>query len=138
MNKILLALTILSASAGGFFIARQSTAQRQQEAKAIREAWLVQTQLVAVAQSDRAELIERVRELKQALRQPQPVENGLWSALQTNGAGQVAPELRESVLEELGFNWQSSEEFIVISKQTLREIYMKDPTRIEAVRSEIN
>src|SRR6266550_3708236 len=117
MNKFLLALTILGASAGGFLTARQSTIQLQHEAKATREAWLAQTQLVAVAQSDQAGLTERVRELKQALTQPQAAGgNALWSALQTNPA-QLPPELRERLLEELGFNWRSSEDFIVVSKE---------------------
>ena len=109
MNKILLALTILGAGAGGFLTTRQATTQLQHEANATREAWLAQTQLVAVAQSDQAGLIEHVRELKQALAQPPAVaESALWSALQTNRAGHLTPELRERLLEELGFNWQSS------------------------------
>jgi len=125
MNKILLASTLLSAGAGGFLTAHQSTTQLQHEAQAIREAWLAQTQLVAIAQSDQAGLMEHVRELKQALTQPLAVEeNALWSALQTNRGGQLTPELRERLLEELGFTWPSSGDFIVVSKETLREVQM--------------
>jgi hypothetical protein len=123
MNKILLALTLLGAGAGAFLSARQSTTRLQHEANDTREAWLVQTQLVAVAQSDQAGLIERVRELKQALAQPPAVaESALWSALQTNAAGHLTPELRDSLREELGFNWQSTPDFIVFSKETVREM----------------
>ncbi len=130
MNRILLALAILGAGAAGFLTSRQATTQLQHEANATREAWLAQTQLVAVAHSGLSGLMEHVRELKQALTQPQPVgENALWSALQTNRAGQLTPELRERLFEELGFNWQSSEEFILVSKETLRDIHM------EAIRS---
>ncbi len=126
MIKILLALTILVAGAAGFFTVRQSTTQILHEAKATREAWLAQTQLGSLAQSDQASLIEHVRELKQALTQPQAVgENVLWSAVQTNSAGYLTPGLRERLLEELGFNWKSSDEFIVVSKEALREIQMK-------------
>ncbi len=126
MKKILLALTILGAGAGGFLTARQSTMQLQHEANATREDWLVQTQFVAIAQSDQAGLIDHIRALRQALTQPQAVgENALWSALQTNRAGELTPELRERLLEELGFNWQSSGEFIVVSKDALREIHME-------------
>ncbi|MGA2544608.1 MAG: hypothetical protein ABSG78_23910 [Verrucomicrobiota bacterium] len=125
MNKILLALTLLGAGAGGFLTARQSTTQLQHEVKETREAWLVQTQLVAVAQSDQAGLSNRVRELKQALAQPQAVgESAVWSALQTNRAGHLTPELRDSLREELGFNWTSSPDFIVVSKETVRDIHM--------------
>jgi len=118
-------LTILGAGAGGFLTARQSTTQLQHEADVTRAAWLAQTQLVAATQSDQAGLIERVRELKQTLAQPQAVGvNALWSVLQTNRAGQLTPELRERLLEELGFNWQSSDDFIVVSKDALTEIQL--------------
>src|SRR5690349_9242187 len=90
MNKILLALTILSVGAGGLLITRQSTTQLQQEAKAALETWLTQTQLVAAVQSDQAGLMERVRELKQVLAQPPVVtESAVWSALQTNRADRL-------------------------------------------------
>ena len=126
MNKILLALTILGAGAGGFLTARQSTSQLQREANATREAWVVQTQLLAGAQSDQAGLSEHIRELKHALAQPPAVEeNAFWSTLQTNRPGHFTPELRERLLEEFGFNWQSSPDFIVITKDALREIQMQ-------------
>jgi hypothetical protein len=123
MNKILLALTILSAGAGGFLTARQSTALLQRQANTNRDAWLALTQLVAVAQTDQAGMVEHVRELKQALTRLEAVEvSALWSALQTNRGGRLTPELRERLLEELGFNWRSSEDFIVVSKEALREL----------------
>ena len=73
MNKILLALAILGAGAGAFLSARQATTRLQHEAQSTREAWLAQTQLVAVAQSDQAGLSKHARELKQALAQPPAV-----------------------------------------------------------------
>ena len=124
MNKILLVLSILGAGAGAFVSTRQSTGQLQHEANAAREAWLAQTQLVAVAQNDQASLTGHIRQMKLTLAQPQAVEEILlWSAVQTNRAGHLAPELREPLLEELGFNWQSSPDYIVVSKETVREIW---------------
>jgi hypothetical protein len=59
------------------------------------------------------------------LAQPPVVgESLVWSALQTNRAGHLTPELRDSLLEELGFNWQSSPDFIVVSKDTVRDVHM--------------
>ncbi len=125
MNKILLALAILSAGAGGFLASRQSTIQLQREAGTVREAWLIQTQRVTAAQSEQASLTEHVRDMKHTLAQPQAVtENFLWSALQTNRADRLPPELRHLLLEELGFNWRTSEDFIVVTKQALREMGM--------------
>jgi hypothetical protein len=125
VTKILLALAILGSGGGAFLVARQSTTLLRHEANASREACLLQTQLVAVAQNDQAALIIRVRELKEALAQvPAATENPLWLALQTNHVGHLAPELLERLFEELGFNWKSSQDFIVVSKETIHNIQM--------------
>jgi hypothetical protein len=126
MNKILLALTLLGTGGGAFLAARQATTLLRQEANASREAWLLQTQLVAVAQTDQAALIGRVRQLKEALAHvPTATENPVWLALQTNHVGHLPPELRERLFEELGLSWKSSEQFILVSKETIHEIWMK-------------
>jgi len=123
MNKILLALAILGAGAGGFLTARNSATQLAHESNANHESWLVQTQQLAVVKRGPAELAERIRGLKASLAPSQPVaENPLWTMLQTNRADNLPPELRERVLEELGFNWQSSADFIVVTKRTVRDI----------------
>jgi hypothetical protein len=125
MSKILLALAILSSGGGAFVAARQSTTLLRREVNESRTAWLTQTQLVAVAERDRTDLIERVRHLKEALAQaPTATESPLWSALQTNRVGHLPPELRERLFEELGFNWKLSEDFIVVSKETIHNILM--------------
>jgi len=125
MNKLVLALTLLAAGASAFHSARHYASQLQQQVEAANESWQTHTQQLAAAQSEQAALSERVRELKQTLAQIQPAaENALWSALQTNRADRLPPELRERLLEELGLNWRSSPDFIVVSKQALRDINM--------------
>jgi hypothetical protein len=123
MIRMLLALSVLSVSAVGFLALRQSTTHLRRDANATREAWMAETQRVMTAHSDQVELIERTRALKQALGQFPAVEpNAVWSALQTERKDPLTPELRERLLEELGFNWQSSKEFIVVSKKTMRDL----------------
>jgi hypothetical protein len=126
MNKILLALAILGAGTAGALTARHSTMRLQREANAARESWVVQTQVLADAQGERAGLAERIRELKQNLRQAEAAgnQNDLWSVLETNRIGHLSPDLREHLLDELGFNWNSSEAFIVVSKETVRQMRM--------------
>ena len=82
MNKILLALAILGAGTAGALTARHSTIRLQRAANATRESWVVTTQALAAAQSERTGLAERIRELKQSLRQAEAAgnQNGLWSA----------------------------------------------------------
>ena len=95
MSRILLALTILTAGAGGFLAAHNLTNQLTRALNAHRDAWLAQTQQLAVVQSEQTDLAERVRQLRASLAQSQPVaENALWSALRTNRADHLAPELR--------------------------------------------
>src|ERR1044071_9157568 len=126
MNKFLLALAILGAGTAGALTARHSTIKLQREVNASCDSWVVQTQTLTAAQSERARLSERIRELKQNLRQAEAAgnQNGLWSVLETNRIGHLAPDLREHLLEELGFSWKSSEAFIVVSKETVRQMGM--------------
>lgn len=122
MSRILLALAILTAGIGGFLAAHNLTNQLTRELNARRDAWVAQTQQLAGVQSDQTDLAERRRQLKASLAQSQPApENALWSALKTNRADRLPPELRERVLEELGFNWQFSPDFIVVTKKALRD-----------------
>src|SRR5215510_3952576 len=116
MNKIFLVLAILGVGTAGFATARHSTIKLRHEASAMRESWLVQTQVLADAQSDLARLAEHIRELKQNLSQAKAAghRNDVWSVLETNRIGALSPDLREHLLDELGFHWNSSEAFIVV------------------------
>lgn len=106
MNKTLLALAILATGTGGLLTARHSTIKLQREANAIRESWLVQTQVLADAQGDLARLTEHIRELKQNLGQAEAASyrNDVWSVLDTNRVGNLSCALREHLLDELGFS----------------------------------
>ena len=126
MNKILLALGILGAGGGAFLTVRPAALRLREEAQVSRAAWQVQTQLLAAAQTEQARLADQLRDLRQALaRNEAQGENPLWSALQTNTVGQLQADLREQLLEELGFDWQSSPDFIVVPKEALRECQLK-------------
>ncbi len=126
MNKILLALTIMSAGAGGYLAAVRATSLLQHAANTTREAWCVQTQLVATAQMELAGLVGQIDEVKHALGRPQTVaESPLWAALQQDAASRLTPELRERLLEEIGLNWKSSDEFILVTKESVRELQMR-------------
>ncbi len=130
MNKLLLVLTLLGVSAGAFLTARRSTVQLRHGANAEMETWIAQTSIIAVAQAELPNLRAQVRMLEETLTHlPTTHENALWATLQTNRTGHLSPEAREQLLEELGFNWHSSEDFIVVSKEALRA------TNIRAIRN---
>lgn len=123
MKKVLLALIILSAGAGAFQIARQSTNRLREESETLRQALTVETQHVAAAQSEQGGLGARGGELKRTLAMTQPArENELWSALQTNRADRLPDKMQQRLWEEFGFTWESFKEYIVVSKNTVRKL----------------
>jgi hypothetical protein len=126
MNKILPALGILGAGGGAFLTVRQAVLRLGQETQVSHAAWQMQTQLLAVTQAEQVRLKDRVRELRQALdRNPAPEQNELWSALEANNVGHLQADLREHLLEELGLDWRSAPDFIVVPKEALREFELK-------------
>ena len=87
----------------------------------------MQTQLLAVAQSDQAGLSEHIRELKDALAQPRAVEeNGLWSALQTNRP--VSSRGTAGAVAGNGLQLASSGDYVVVSKDSAGGIQMTQST----------
>jgi CubicO group peptidase (beta-lactamase class C family) len=70
------------------------------------------------------ELTERVEELKQNL--PNPPGNtaalALAAAIATNGPVHLSADDREKLLAELGFDWNSTGEYLVVSKDSLRKV----------------
>ncbi|MBI3850380.1 MAG: hypothetical protein HY298_08840 [Verrucomicrobia bacterium] len=126
MSKVLLILTFLATGAGALHVARQHANQLQQKVQAANESWQFHTQQLVVAQSEKSALTDRVRELQQALAQSKAATvNALWSVLKTNRADRLSPELRQRVLAELGFDWRTSPDYIVVSKQAVRDVQMK-------------
>jgi len=125
MNKILLILAFLATGAGAFHAARQHSSQLHQKMLAANESWQNHTQQLAIAQSEQTALTERIRELKGTLAQTRPVTDALWFALQTNHADRFPPELRRRVLSELGLDWKFSPDFVVVSKQSVRDLQMR-------------
>lgn len=125
MKKIFLALLLLAAGAGAFHAARQYSAKVRQGLLAANESWQSHTRQLAAAQAEHAALAERIRELRQMLAQSRGTTgSAVWTALQTNRADQLPPELRRMTLEELGFDWRTSPDFVIVTKQAVREVGM--------------
>jgi hypothetical protein len=122
MKRLLLALTILAAGAAVFCVFRSSAARLRNESSERRDAWQAQTQLLDRARVRHAELTTRIRELKQTLLvQPQSggADSELANMIATNGTNHLTPEARERLLAELGFDWNSARDYVVMSKDSL-------------------
>jgi hypothetical protein len=124
MKRIVLALSVLVSGIALLCGFRNSAAQFRSEAASQRDAWLARTQRLAQFQTQRDELTIRIAELKRGLahlRRSTP-EADLMKAIETDGAAHLSPEVRERLLAELGLDWKSSGDYLVVSKDTLREV----------------
>jgi hypothetical protein len=126
MKKILLALTILSLGASAFHIRRLANGHLQDEAGTLRQALMLETEQLATIQAEGAGLTERVGDLRRTLAATKAApENGLWSALQTNRADHLPENLQNRLWDEFSFSWQTLQDSIVVSKQTMRNLRLR-------------
>lgn len=127
MKRLFLAVMLLTAGTSVFCALLGSTRQFRQQSATGREAWIAETQSVAQARIELSTRTERLRELRGSLSAQPRIENAsdLTAMLATNRLSLLPPELRERLLEELGFNWNSTDDFLVVSKDTLRSVGME-------------
>jgi hypothetical protein len=127
MKRVLLALGILMLGTCVFCSLRHETIQFCQAVAAAQEAWMAQTQRLAQAQIHLANIKERVQGLQADIKSGggvgNPVPSSPLSAL--IGKKNLSSEESEQLLAELGFNWNSAGEYLVISKKSLGSIYME-------------
>ena len=127
MKRWFLALSILSAALAGTGAFRGATTRLRQEMAAGYEAWRIQTQLVVQARSERVALEEHIRQLKSDLDSRNRAAGAPLAAtalIATNGAAHLSPVQSEALLAELGFNWNSTGNYLVVSKNTLRDVHL--------------
>ena len=130
MRNGFLALTIVALASGVFAALRHDAGQRRLAAAAAREACMTQVQALAQARDQLAGLQERLQNLKgELIASPlKPAARSSASLAALVGATRLSGEQSERMLAELGFNWHSTGEYVVVSKDILRAL------RLEAVR----
>jgi hypothetical protein len=124
MKRLLMAMAILAAGTIAFGALRHSTLQLRRQAADAAQSFITQTQLLAQARIQLTEVEERVREQKSSLKEqaeppgPQPSD----ALLALAGASKLTAAQSEQLLAELGFRWDSTGDYLVVSKDTLRAI----------------
>ncbi|HZQ45467.1 MAG TPA: hypothetical protein VFC07_00525 [Verrucomicrobiae bacterium] len=124
MKRILPAMLVLMAGTTLFYTLRHSTNALRQEAAEARETLTRQIQLMVQARIQLTNVQEQVRELKGNLRDlkkiggPQAVD----PLLSRTGSTHLSAAQSEQMLTELGFNWKSTGDYLVVSKDTLRAV----------------
>jgi hypothetical protein len=125
MNKILLTLGILAAAAGMALKLHRSAANATNAAAGRRQAWITQTQLLARARAERATLAKQVQEMREELSSRQAAvttPQGSDSLLLLTNHTRLSPAQSERLLAELGFNWHSQPDYVIVSKESLKGI----------------
>lgn len=124
MKRLLIAFLILSAGATVFRGFQNSTARLERTAKANETAWQAQIQLVAQTRMEHVRLEQNVRDSERELKEARQAESAYSSsAILIPEPGQhLSPAQREKSLAELGFNWDTTGDYVVVSKNTLQHI----------------
>jgi hypothetical protein len=124
MKRLVLALAILASAAGVVGALHHAASQYQRVADDQTQVLMRETRLVAQARTRFTSITEQVRDLKQKLRTLRAIAAGSDpGALGIRaGSAHLSPAQSEQLLAELGFNWASTGDYLIVSKDTLRAI----------------
>ena len=124
MKRIVLSLLIISAGSAMFCVARQVTASVERDLADRQAALSAQREQFNQAETDKQELAKRSRELKFQLAGSagETVANAHGTELAALERGALMPDGSEQLLATLGFSWNTSPNFVVVSKETLTNL----------------
>jgi hypothetical protein len=125
MKRVLLTAAMVAIGAALFCAFRSSAARFKAEMSSNRDALVAERASLAQAQKKHTELTRRIHELKRefAARPDKRSSEMAWANLiETNDLRHLPPDVRERLLAELGFNWNTSGNYVVVSKESLRNL----------------
>jgi hypothetical protein len=124
MKRIVLILLLLGAGSAVFCASRRVTADIQQDLADCQAALSAQRDLLVRAEAEKQQLALQGGDLKLAL-----AGNGQGSFASLTATGTsvpgpdaLSPDASEQLLAALGFSWNTTGDFVVVSKQTLTNI----------------
>jgi hypothetical protein len=130
MKRILIAFTILAVAAGVFCSLKAATEKLRVETRAEQNAWEAQTQKVAQISIERTRLETHLEELSQQVDSARQADPGARAAGTIPKPGtKMSARQREKLLAELGLNWNSTGDYVIVSKETLRGINLEGVKR---------
>jgi hypothetical protein len=130
MKRILIAVLLLLLGAAAIGGLGTSTSRMRQECADNARLWQSETQAMAAARSRQQALEERVRLERGQLQSSQSTgQLGRMTALKPYFQNSqlhlfMDPAVSETLLSELGFNWNTTGDYLVISKATLFSLGM--------------
>lgn len=125
MKRLLISLLILTVGTTVFCALRTTVNTTREALLAQTAAWQSQTQQVAALLLETQTITEHWNETKQALAalpQPSGVTQLAEKILGGATSDQLSAAESEQLLAELGFNWNTTGDYLIISKKSLGEI----------------
>ncbi|TAL03469.1 MAG: hypothetical protein EPO07_06125 [Verrucomicrobia bacterium] len=141
MKRAWLAILILATGTVVFCSLRGATADFRAELLNRQSAWQTQTQQLAHLRIEREELVEKARAIREELASLPPASPALQlmqRILSRSDRHNLSAEETEQLLAEFGFNWNTTGDFLIVSKKSLNGISlegMKDDKMTAAARA---
>lgn len=126
MKRIVLALLVMFVGGLGLFTVNSAAYRARLELRSQQAGWQIQTQHWAVVESQYTTLTRQVAEAKRELRERQAGrftgESPLAALVRWHQPERLTLEQQEQLREELGLNWHASDQWLLVSKATLRSV----------------
>ncbi len=124
MKRLLLCLSILAAGTGAFWPLRSGTLRAQRASAARLEALSAQTQTIARTRSQREALEHSVKTSERELASLEASGGGFSPAdwFIPKPGQKLSADQSEKLLSQLGLNWNSTGNYVVVTKDTLRAL----------------
>lgn len=129
MKKLLLAATILITGAVLAAATRNACNWLRENLAEVRDAEQARSAELETARAERLAIEQRTQDLKQEVRTARS-RSGAGSEAADRAAAlaianqSLSPEQSEVFLAALGFNWNAHDEYLIVSKETLRKVSM--------------
>jgi hypothetical protein len=121
MKRLFSAIMILGTGVLLFVGFEQAASRANEQARSARTEWMAQTQSLGQAGIQLTNLEVRVRELEHVVRAvsggASAADNEALAAIM--GGNALSPEQSERLLADLGFNWETTGPYLIISKSNL-------------------
>jgi len=125
MKRLLIVFLILATGTSFFWALRSATADIQRELDVLTVAWQNQTQQFASMLLESQSITAHWHETRQALEslpQPARITQLAERILKGATAEQLSPAESEELLAALGFNWNTTGDYLIVSKKSLTGI----------------
>jgi hypothetical protein len=125
MKRIGLLALVLVLAGICFYVLSQRANDARRELRVIQTELVLKLQRLEAIQAHKAELEMKNHDLSAAIGKTEPVtpvDMAVSEMIRTNGLACVPGEMRSAFLAGLGFTWDSSDQYVLVHKATLKGV----------------